>query len=98
MEIITVDDIRTHSRIDADLSSAGELTAIGEVAEEMVKNYMRRDFEDLHLAKGYIPAPVRHACLCVADDLYNHRGTLEAYSVRSNGMIAALLKEYVKLC
>lgn len=95
--IITVAEFRTNSRIDADVATNAELQDLIDVAEQSVQNMLRRDWASLVEQWGDIPAPVKHACLIVANDFYLHRGDNDKFQTYSNGNLDRLLRPYVEL-
>jgi len=95
--ICTVAEFRTNSHIDADVATDNELQNLLEIAEQTVQNMLRRDWSSLAEQWGDIPAPVKHACLIVANDFYIHRGNNDKFQTYSNGNLDKLLRPYVEL-
>ena len=97
MEIVTVEEIKKNSRIDADYED-DLIEQIGETAEAMVQAVMERSFADLVDVYGAVPAPVRRAVLCLADHLYVQRSAVSGASMYSVPYtIDFMLKPYCRL-
>ena len=97
MEIVTIDEIKKNSRIDADYED-DLIEQIGETAEAMVQAVMERSFADLVEEYGDVPAPVRRAVLCLADHLYVQRSAVSGGSMYSVPYtIDFMLKPYCRL-
>lgn len=97
MEIVTIEEIKKNSRIDADYED-DVIEQIGETAEAMVQAVMERSFADLVDVYGAVPAPVRRAVLCLADHLYVHRSPESGTSMYSVPYtVDFLLKPYCRL-
>lgn len=74
MYAITVEEIKANSRIDCDDEDV-LLEQIGEAAEQMVENGIRRSMAEVEADYGgVIPAPLKRASLMLADHLYTNRG------------------------
>jgi len=101
MQMINLDYIKAHSRIDEITSGSAEeslLELYGESAEQTVLNYLERSIEELYELWGCIPAPVMQACLLLVDQSYQFRtpmSTMQLYRVDYS--FDALLKPYMKL-
>lgn len=74
MKYLTLDYIRSHSRLNFNCDDA-ELELIGKAAEEIVLHYLNRTLDDLKESNGgEVPASVIEATLCIVDNNYQHRG------------------------
>ena len=72
MQILTLEDIKKHTRIDDDLDD--ELLEIyGESAEELVLQLCNRTIESLYEQYGRIPGNIRLACLMLTAHSFTHR-------------------------
>lgn len=74
MKYITLDYIKTHSRICSDCEDP-ELDLLGNAAEELVMSALNRTLDDLKEANGgEVPASVIQATLAIVENGYLHRG------------------------
>ncbi len=69
---LSVDAIKTHSRIDFDCDVA-ELEQFGVAAEQAILDLTRRTYENFLDAYGRIPDPIFNASLLLVQNLYNNR-------------------------
>lgn len=72
MKWLTIDYIKTHSRIDFDCEDA-LLELYANAAEEMILTYCRRTEEDFYEKYGGIPAALYIAALELVETSYTHR-------------------------
>lgn len=95
MNIISVRDIKDHTRIDSNAEDH-LLELYGESAEVTILNMLNRSFESLIEEYGCVPTPIRHACLLLAAHSYTNRepaSTQNLYAVPYS--IDALIKPYM---
>lgn len=79
MNIISLDYIKAHSRIDEITNGSAEANLIelyAESSEETVLNYLERSLDDIVECYGGIPAPIKHATLMLVDNSYQHKSPL----------------------
>lgn len=101
MQIISLDYIKAHSRIDEIRTSLHEddlITLYAESAEATVLNWLNRTLEDIIDEYGAVPAPIQHACLFLVDHSYSQRSPVSMnnlYTVPYT--VDALLKPYMIL-
>ena len=69
---LSVDAIKTHSRIDFDCDVA-ELEQFGVAAEQAILDLTRRTYENFIDTYGRIPDPIFNASLLMVQNLYNNR-------------------------
>lgn len=72
MNILTLTEIKAHTRIDENTEDA-VLELYGESAEELVLNLCNRTLESLYEEYGKIPSSIKHACLMLVAHSYNNR-------------------------
>lgn len=72
MKWLTLDWIKSHSRIDFDCDD-NTLTEYGEDAEETVLNLIGRSYEELIETYGRVPHPIFVCSLMLVEVDYNHR-------------------------
>lgn len=98
MTIITLDDIKRHTRIDTDAEDE-LLTLYGDAAERTVQNYLQRDWAEMEtLYRGTWLQPVRTATLMLVAHFYERRepvSNANMYSVPYT--FDAILKPYMRL-
>lgn len=97
MDVITIDEIKAHARIEID-DEDEILELYGDSAEAMVCNIMNRDFATLEDEYGEVPAPVKHAILMLVAHSYAQRepaSPQNLYTVPYT--LEALLKPYMIL-
>lgn len=101
MQMITMEYIKAHSRIDEIREGSAEeslLELYAESAEQTVLNYLERSLEEIYELWGGVPAPVVQACLLLVDQSYQFRTpmtTMQLYRVDYS--FDALLKPYMSL-
>lgn len=101
MQIISIEYIKAHSRIDDIRNDEFEnelLELYGESAEKTVLNLLNRSIESLYEEYGKIPAPIMHACLFLVDHSYSQRSPVtmnNLYTVPYT--LDALIKPYMIL-
>jgi len=77
MEYLTLDYIKSHSRICCDCED-DLLDLYGESAEKTVLNLLGRTLDDLKASNdGEVPAPVIHATLLLTENSVRHRSPSE---------------------
>ena len=84
MKYLTLDYIKSHSRIDElheDLGETDLVTLYAESAEETVLNYLNRSLEDLIDNYAEVPAPVMHATLMLVDLSYMQRSPISVQTL-----------------
>ena len=81
MEYLTVEYIKSHSRIDYDCED-DLIDLYGTAAEQAILNLLNRTLEDLKEANGgLVPATVIEATFMLADNLIRHRSPTEQASL-----------------
>ena len=97
MNIVTLEDIRLHTRIDS-TAEDDILTLYADSAEATVLNLMERTIEDLYDEYGEIPAPIKHAVLMLVDHSYAQRSPASIQNLYSVPYtLDALIKPYMNL-
>lgn len=97
MKYLTIDMIRSHSRIDFDCDDA-MLTLYADAAEEVTLKMLQKSYDDLIDEYGEVPKPVIQATLFLVDNSYNNRSpasTQQMWTVPYT--YDFLLKPYMKL-
>lgn len=101
MQIINLEYIKAHSRIDEIREETFEqdlLELYGESAEATILNMLNRTLESIYEEYGDIPAPIKHACLFLVDHSYSQRSPVtmnNLYTVPYT--LDALIKPYMIL-
>lgn len=96
LRIITLNEIKANSRIDGSDEDA-LITSMGEAAEQGVLNVLDRSYDDIIVEYGSIPAPIKQACLALADHYYHHRGIVNPTALYNIPYtIDFALKPYIK--
>ena len=73
MKWLTLDWIRSHSRLLKDVEENDLLELYGEDAEETILNLCNRTMEDIVDQYGQVPKPLYVAALMLVEVDYNHR-------------------------
>jgi uncharacterized phage protein (predicted DNA packaging) len=107
MKWLTIDYIKTHSRIDYDCEDS-LLELYGESAEQTILNIINRSYENLlekfgtedplDKTKKLVPAPIIQASLMLVDTSYQYRSAItmqNLYAVPYG--VDALIKPYMQL-
>ena len=84
MKYITLEYIKSHSRIDElreNLRETDLVTLYAESAEQTVLNYLNRSLEDLIDNYAEVPAPVMHATLMLVDLSYMQRSPISVQNL-----------------
>lgn len=77
MKMITLEDIKSYSRIDTN-DDDKILELMGDAAEEQVYNYLGKSYDDLIEQYGVVPSPVKVATLAIVDTQYQNRSLVSA--------------------
>lgn len=103
MNIITLDELKAHLRIDDDIED-DVLTLYGDAAEEFVLGYVHRSADELtalneeYTGASEFPKSLKVAILMQAGNLYKNRETTTA---QANNVVAmgmeALMRKWVNL-
>ena len=97
MNILTLDLIRLHTRIDSTTEDT-VLELYGQAAEDTVLNLLDRTLEDLYTEYGTIPAPIQQACLMLCDHSYAQRSPASPQALYAVPYtLDALIKPYMAL-
>ena len=106
MKWLTIEYIKTHSRIDYDCEDS-LLELYGEAAEQSVLNVINRSFEELLEVFGIptadpdkklVPAPIIQASLMIVDNSYQFRAAATPQNIYATLYgVDALIKPYMKL-
>ena len=73
MKWLTLEWIRSHSRLLKDVDESDLLELYGEDAEETVLNLINRSYEEVMELWGKVPKPLYVAALMLVEVDYNHR-------------------------
>ena len=94
---LSVDAIKTHSRIDFDCEVA-ELEQFGVAAEQAILDLTRRTYENFIDTYGRIPDPIFNASLLLVQNLYNNRDAADSQKKEASLYgFDLLLKNYMVL-
>ena len=94
---LSVDAIKTHSRIDFDCDVA-ELEQFGVAAEQAILDLTRRTYENFIDTYGRIPDPIFNATLLLVQNLYNNRDAADTQKKEASLYgFDLLLKNYMCL-
>lgn len=94
---LSVDAIKTHSRIDFDCDVA-ELEQFGVEAEQAILDLTRRTYENFVDTYGRIPDPIFNASLLLVQNLYNNRDAADSQKKEASLYgFDLLLKNYMVL-
>ena len=94
---LSVDAIKTHSRIDFDCDVA-ELEQFGVAAEQAILDLTRRTYENFIDTYGRIPDPIFNASLLLVQNLYNNRDAADTQKKEASLYgFDLLLKNYMVL-
>lgn len=94
---LSVDAIKTHSRIDFDCDVA-ELEQFGVAAEQAILDLTRRTYENFVDTYGRIPDPIFNASLLLVQNLYNNRDAADTQKKEASLYgFDLLLKNYMVL-
>lgn len=97
MNIITLDEIKQHCRIDENYED-DLLILYGESAEELVLNLCERSLDNLVETYGKIPANIKQACLMLVAHSANRREPVSMQNLYSVPYtLEALIKPYMIL-
>ena len=98
MEFLTIDYIKSHSRICCDCED-DVLDLYGDSAETTILQLLGRTLDDLMESNnGEVPSPVIHAALMLTENSYLHRSPSESYNMSLVPYgIDVLLKPYMVL-
>lgn len=105
MKWLTIEYIKTHSRIDYDCEDS-LLELYGEAAEQTILNIINRSYEELVEKFGstdgsgnkLVPAPIIHASLMIVDNSYQFRAAATPQNIYATLYgVDALIKPYMKL-
>ena len=69
---VTVEQLKKQVNVDFD-DDNGYMTDLIEVAQTSVENDIQRPLSELETSEGLIPAPLKHAILLLASNLYSNR-------------------------
>lgn len=97
MKILTIEEIKAHTRIDSDAEDE-MLEIYGASAEETVLNLLGRTLDEVETEYGEVPVAVKHAMLMLVDHSYQMRSpvtTANLYAVPYT--LEALIKPYMRL-
>jgi len=72
MAYVTLSELKQHLRVEVDEDDV-YLTTLVNVAEEAIGNELGKPLSYYALNERAIPAPLRHAVMLLAGDLYNNR-------------------------
>ena len=94
---LSVDAIKTHSRIDFDCEVA-EMEQFGVAAEQAILDLTRRTYENFIDTYGRIPDPIFNASLLLVQNLYNNRDAADTQKKETSLYgFDLLLKNYMVL-
>ena len=106
MKWLTIEYIKTHSRIDYDCEDS-LLELYGDAAEQTVLNIINRSYEELleefgtpstEEGKKLVPAPIIQATLMIVDNSYQFRAPSSTQNIYATLYgVDALIKPYMKL-
>ena len=97
MDFLTIDLIKSHSRIDADCE-AEVLELYGNAAEATLLNYLRRSYKEIIDTYGEMPAPLVQAALMLVDVSYQYRSPVSPNNLNIVPYtFDILIKPYMKL-
>lgn len=105
MKWLTIEYIKTHSRIDYDCEDS-LLELYGEAAEQTILNIINRSYDELVEKFGstdssgnkLVPAPIIHASLMIVDNSYQFRAAATPQNIYATLYgVDALIKPYMKL-
>ena len=106
MKWLTIEYIKTHSRIDYDCEDS-LLELYADAAEQTVLNIINRSYEELleefstpstEEGKKLVPAPIIQATLMIVDNSYQFRAPSTTQNIYATLYgVDALIKPYMKL-
>ena len=105
MKWLTIEYIKTHSRIDYDCEDS-LLELYGEAAKQTILNIINRSYDELVEKFGstdssgnkLVPAPIIHASLMIVDNSYQFRAAATPQNIYATLYgVDALIKPYMKL-
>ena len=98
MKWLTLDWIRSHSRLLKDVEEDDLLELYGEDAEETVLNLINRSYEEVMEIWGKVPKPLWVAALMLVEVDYNHRSPESMYNMYAvKYSFEMKIKKYMKL-
>lgn len=97
MKYLTIDYIKSHSRLDYDCEDA-LIELYANAAEDMVLTYIRRRYQDLTDEYGQVPDAIMHATLMLCDHGYTHRSPVSMQNLSEvKYSFDWLVKPYMRL-
>jgi hypothetical protein len=97
MKWLTLDWIRSHSRLLKDVEENDLLELYGEAAEEAVLNVCNRTMEDVVEQYGQVPKSLYVAALMQVEASYDHRSTVSPQNLYNVPGFSFHVKPYIKL-
>jgi hypothetical protein len=97
MKWLTLDWIRSHSRLLKDVEENDLLELYGEAAEEAVLNVCNRTMEDVVEQYGKVPKGLYVAALMQVEASYDHRSTVSPQNLYNVPGFSIHVKPYIKL-
>jgi hypothetical protein len=97
MKWLTLDWIRSHSRLLKDVEENDLLELYGEAAEEAVLNVCNRTMEDVVEQYGQVPKSLYVAALMQVEASYDHRSTVSLQKLYNVPGFSLHIKPYIKL-
>jgi hypothetical protein len=97
MKWLTLDWIRSHSRLLKDVEENDLLGLYGAAAEEAVLNVCNRTMEDVVEQYGTVPKSLYVAALMQVEASYDHRSTVSPQNLYNVPGFSLHVKPYIKL-
>lgn len=97
MKWLTLDWIRSHSRLLKDVKEDDLLELYGEAAEEAVLNICNRTIEDVVEQYGQVPKSLYVAALMQVEASYDHRSAVSQQQLYDVPGFSFHIKPYIKL-
>lgn len=97
MKWLTLDWIRSHSRLLKNVEENDLLELYGEAAEDAVLNVCNRSYMDVMETYGEVPKPLYVAALMQVEASYDHRSTVSPQNLYNVPGFSFHVKPYIKL-
>lgn len=95
MQYLLLEDIKRNSVIEHN-EDDDYLVAIGEAAEEAMRDFLGYDLDEIVDENGMLPKSIYQATMMLVETMYKHRGADVAYKQYENAAFRILTQGWVR--